>query len=100
MQEFLTILQQNLAIWIPALVSILATVSAIMGFTTKGFSQIHKIQESVEFKAVKSQLEVLTAENRQLIQCNKILIDKIAKIQGYTDAKVVENEIAKNKNTQ
>jgi uncharacterized protein YoxC len=75
------------SIWAPALV-------AILGIVVMVIQAVHKVKIAIEdFKAdktlaeVNDKLTILTQENEELIQCNKLLLEKITHIKGYADAK-------------
>lgn len=89
--EILELLLEYVAIWAPSLVSILAVIGAVIGVCAKGAAAVQSIKNSTEFAAVRTELQ---ETRQQLIQQNRInalLVDKIAKIEGYTDATVKKN---------
>lgn len=84
---------QYVSIWAPSLVAILGVVSTIL----KARSMISELSKDETIKELKS--KVLDLENKlsdrmskedELIELNKMLIDKITQIKGYADHKKKE----------
>lgn len=87
MEMFLLTIVEYASIWAPALVAILGTVVMVI-------QAVHKVKLAIEeFKAdktladVNDKLTVLTAENEELIRCNKLLLEQITNIKEYADLK-------------
>ena len=80
------------AIWGPSLVAIFSIVATILGAYTKvklavaeSKKATEELRSSTEIKELKEQVKSQVLTQEELIRTNKILIDKIAKIQGYAD---------------
>lgn len=86
MEELFTLFIEYWTMWAPALTSCLAIFVALIPGIVKIKGALTEIKNSKEFAEVKTKLETVAAENQELIRCNKLLIDKIAKIEGYSDA--------------
>lgn len=91
MAEILEVILEHVSIWAPALVSILATIGAVLGVCAKGAAALQQIKESTEFAAVRTELQETRQQLIQQNRLNALLIDKIAKIEGYSDAKINTN---------
>lgn len=86
MEEIITLIIQYWSMWAPSIVSSLAVLAGVIPVIIKVKDGLNEIKKTQEFKEVKAKLETVSAENQELIRCNKLLIDKIAKIEGYADA--------------
>lgn len=86
MEEIITLIIQYWSMWVPSVISCLAVLAGVIPVIVKVKDGLARIKETQEFKEVKTKLETVSAENQELIRCNKLLIDKIAKIEGYADA--------------
>ena len=90
MSEIFDLVIQYISTWLPALTSILVMFAGIIPTILKVKDALDTVKKTKEFEDVKNQLVIISNENRELIRCNKLLIDKIAKIEGYSD--VVKKE--------
>lgn len=86
MSEIFEIVIQYVSTWLPALASILVMFAGIIPTILKVKDALDTVKKTKEFEDVKNQLVIISNENRELIRCNKLLTDKIAKIEGYSDA--------------
>ena len=86
MSEIFEIVIQYVSTWLPALASILVMLAGIIPTILKVKDALDTVKKTKEFEDVKNQLVIISNENRELVRCNKLLIDKIAKIEGYSDA--------------
>ena len=77
---------QYISTWLPALASVLVMFVGIIPTILKVKDALDTVKKTKEFEDVKTQLVIISNENRELVRCNKLLIDKIAKIEGYSDA--------------
>lgn len=84
--ELIDLFSQYLIIIAPSLASILGTIITVIICINKGLTAINEVKSTKEFADVKAQLKVIADENQELIKANKLLTDKIAKIEGYSDA--------------
>lgn len=90
------IIYEYIALWMPSIVGILGMVSMLLAAIFKVKDALHSLS-SKEGEMIDSQkelvnkLSVLINENQELSRINKILTDKIARIEGYTDA-IFSNE--------
>lgn len=90
MEEFLRIVLEYVSIWAPSLVAILGVVVTIITALGKTKAAFDDLKADKTLKDVNSKLSKLTAENEELIRCNKLLLDKITKIKDYADNKKKE----------
>ena len=86
MSEIFEMVIQYVSTWLPALASILVMFAGIIPTILKVKDALDTVTKTKEFEDVQNQLVIISNENRELIRCNKLLIDKIAKIEGYSDA--------------
>lgn len=86
MSEIFEIVIQYVSTWLPALASVLVMFVGIIPTILKVKDALDTVKKTKEFEDVKNQLVIISNENRELVRCNKLLIDKIAKIEGYSDA--------------
>ena len=86
MSEIFDLVIQYISTWLPALASVLVMFVGIIPTILKVKDALDTVKKTKEFEDVKTQLVIISNENRELIRCNKLLIDKIAKIEGYSDA--------------
>lgn len=91
MAEILEVLVANIAIWVPSLVSILAVIGSVVGVCAKGVTYIEQIKNSTQFAQLKASNIALTKAVEQQNKCIALLTDRLAKIEGYTDAKINSN---------
>ena len=78
-------LETMIAIWTPALVAILGVVSTIFITLAKTKDAFDKLNKDETLKELKSKLTELSNENRELVKCNKLLLDEITKIKDFAD---------------
>lgn len=86
MNEIFDLVIQYVSTWLPALASLLVMFVGIIPTILKVKGALDEVKKTKEFEDVKNQLIIISHENKELVRCNKLLIDKIAKIEGYTDA--------------
>lgn len=87
MEAILELILTYVSMWAPSLVAILATVYTVAVGIKKFVDLINSVKEDTNFKEVNDKLATLTAENEELIRCNKLLLDRITKIKDYADNK-------------
>lgn len=82
----------QIAIWAPSLISILSVVAVILTAMAKTNGAINELRSTKDFSTLKEQniqlqskLDKLLLQNEELIEANKILIDKITGIDNYVD---------------
>lgn len=91
-QQIIDVIVAHVSIWGPAITAvagILITVVKAIGAVRK---QITEIKEDTDFKDVKREVATVISENKELLRCNKLLLDELTKIQGYADAKAKEEK--------
>ena len=72
--------------WLPAVMSV-STTTLVVILAKSALNQICSkltVREN-DLKTIKSELDSLKVENHELVRVNKILIDKITRISGYTE---------------
>ena len=87
MSENLQIITEYLAIWAPSLVSIVGIIVAIIPTVQKIADHLKALKEDKTLVELSNKLERLASDNKELVRCNKLLIDQLAKIKDYADQK-------------
>ena len=90
MTEFYTVLIEHVAVWAPSLVSILSSIALMIPVFIKCRDWLKGLKEDKTLVEVSERLEKVSRENAELVRCNKLLLDKITKIQDYADNKKEE----------
>jgi uncharacterized protein YoxC len=85
MSEIFDLIIQHVSTWLPALASLLVMFVGIIPTILKVKGALDEIKRTKEFEDVTVQLKILSNENKELIRCNKLLLDRITKIEGYSD---------------
>lgn len=85
--EILELIVEYVAIWAPSLVAILGTITTVILAINKCKDAILAWKNDATLADVKNKLTVIAQENEELVRCNKLLLEEITKIKGYTDAK-------------
>lgn len=86
--EISTLIMEQISLWLPSLSAIIAIVVAIIPTITKIKSALNEVRETKDIRELTTTIKLLQKENAEIIKENKILIDKIAHIEGYTDIKM------------
>lgn len=86
MNEIFGLIVQHVSTWLPALASLLVMFAGIIPVILKVKGALDEIKRTKEFEDVTMQLKILSNENKELIRCNKLLLDRITKIEDYADA--------------
>ena len=90
MNEFYAVLIEHVAVWAPSLVSILSSIALMIPVFIKCRDWLKGLKEDKTLVEVSERLEKVSRENAELVRCNKLLLDKITKIQDYADNKKEE----------
>lgn len=90
--EIVELVLSYASMWAPAVASIIAVICAIVTSISKATAAVESLKNDTDFKDVKQQLNKVSTENRELVKCNKMLIDQLTKINGYADAKLGETQ--------
>lgn len=90
MEEIITIILEQAAIWAPSLVAILGMVYSVITTIGKFNKTIDTFKADKTLAEVNAKLSALAAENEELVRTNKLLLDQITKIHNYADAKKKE----------
>ena len=90
MNEFYTVLVEHVAIWAPSLMSILSCITMLIPIVIKCREWLKGLKEDKTLVEISERLEKVSRENADLVRCNKLLLDKITKIQDYADNKKEE----------
>ena len=81
MTEIYELIMAYVSIWAPSLMAI-----AGMAFTwLKGKAALKELKGDAELKQLRLEIATANRHNAELVRCNKLLLDKITKIEGYAD---------------
>lgn len=86
MNEIFDLIIQYISTWLPALASLLVMFVGIIPVILKVKGALDEIKRTKEFEDVTTQLKILSNENKELVRCNKLLLDRITKIEDYANA--------------
>lgn len=87
MQEIVDIIISYTAIWGPAILAIAGIIITVLKCMTEIRRHVEDLKNDTDLKDVKDNTAEIMVENKELIRCNKLLLDQLTKIQGYADAK-------------
>lgn len=79
-----------IAMWAPSIASILSVIVLIVPVVFKIKEWFKGLREDKTIIEVSKKLEILSSENKELVRCNKLLLDQLTKIQNYADHKKEE----------
>ena len=91
MEAIIALIIQYAAIWGPALVAVLGTITTVILAINKCRDAINEWKTDDTMRDIRNSLAKVSKENQELVRCNKLLLDEITKIQGYADAKKRED---------
>ena len=83
------------SIWAPSLVAIIGTIASIVMAIRKAQKAIDDLRKDETIKQVSKELKDAVSTNKELVECNKLLLDRITQIEGYVEG--IKNEKRKNK---
>lgn len=81
------IIMSYIAMWAPSIASILSVVVLIVPVIYEIKKWFKGLREDKTLIEVSKKLEILSSENKELVRCNKLLLDQLTKIQNYADYK-------------
>ena len=91
MELITELLMLYIPMYAPSIVAIISVVVAIIPLATKLLDALKAFKNSDELKQLAKQLQEQSAENKELVRCNKLLLDRLTKIEGYADKKKEED---------
>ena len=83
------------SIWAPSLVAIIGTIASVVMAIHKAQKAIDDLRKDETIKQVSKELKDAVSTNKELVECNKLLLDRITQIEGYVEG--IKNEKRKNK---
>ena len=81
----ITTLIEMIIIWLPSLTAIFGIVATILSALGKTKKAIAELKDSTELREATAEMKRLSTENKELIRNQKLLLDQITKIKGYSD---------------
>ena len=87
MEAVIALIIQYAAIWAPALVAVLGTITTVILAINKCRDAIHEWKTDDTMRDIRANLAKVSKENEELVRCNKLLLDEITKIKDYADKK-------------
>ena len=92
MQEIISIIIEQASIWMPSIVaiagivvSVISALSKIGSALTDAKKAVAELKEDKTIKELVSELNAQAQQNKQLQEYVKLLTDKVAQIEGYSD---------------
>ena len=79
------IIVQYISIWAPALTAVLGIVITMLTSISKTKAAIQEFKHDDYVKELTEKVEEVSAQNEDLIHCNKLLLEQLTKIKGYAD---------------
>ena len=76
---------EALITWTPSLASVLLIVAGVIPVLVKLSNYLKSLKDDKTVQDLISRLNVQSFKIEELTRCNKLLLDKITKIQGYAD---------------
>lgn len=73
--------------WTPALVAILGIIATVIMAIGKVKGAVDTFKSDKTLADLHDDLTRLSDENKELARCNKLLLDRITKIENYADIK-------------
>jgi uncharacterized protein YoxC len=87
MEDLFITIAEYAALWTPALAGILGIVVTVLTTISRLNEALKTLKADTTLSQLKSDLKRISAQNEELVKCNKLLLDQITKIQGYADHK-------------
>lgn len=87
MEAVIALIIQYAAMWAPALVAVLGTITTVILAINKCRDAINEWKSDDTMRDIKANLAKVSQENEELVRCNKLLLDEITKIKDYADHK-------------
>ena len=85
MTEIVDIIVNYVSIWAPSLVSILG----ILAVVAKGLGELRKavvaLKEDKTISDLNKKIDAVVSENKELVRCNKLLLDRLTAIKNYSE---------------
>lgn len=87
MEAVIALIIQYAAIWAPAIVAVLGTITTVILAINKCRDAINEWKTDDTMRDIRANLAKVSKENAELVRCNKLLLDEITKIKDYADKK-------------
>lgn len=87
MEAVIALIIQYAAMWAPALVAVLGTITTVILAINKCRDAINEWKSDDTMRDIRANLAKVSQENEELVRCNKLLLDEITKIKDYADHK-------------
>ena len=83
--EILELILSYVSIWAPSLVAIAGVITTILVALKKCKDAFDNLNKDEALKNVNKKLTCLTAEQEELIKCEKLLLDQLTRIKDFAD---------------
>ena len=83
--EFLDAIYQHLVIWAPSVTAIFGIVATVLLALRKVGDAVRGVKEDKDLKELRADNLALRNELRESTRVNKMLLDKITKIENYAE---------------
>jgi uncharacterized protein YoxC len=98
--DFLALWETALAyisIWLPAITATVGILVTVIGSVSKMHAAIQEVKETKDFSTLKDQVAMQQTQLEELTKTNQLLVDQLAKCNGYTTAKLKEDAARRGK---
>lgn len=85
MTELFALLMSYVSIWAPSLTAILGIALTVVLAMGKVKSAIETLKADKTLADLYEKVDKLASQNTELTRCNKLLLDRLTKIQDYAD---------------
>ena len=87
MELITELIMTYLPMYAPAIVAVVGLVATIIPALVKCHEALKAFKEDTTMKDLTAQLQQQSQDNAELVRCNKLLLDRITRIQDYADNK-------------
>lgn len=91
--KLIELLVQYASIWGPSLVAVLGIMISVVSSLAKVKTAVEEFKQDKTIDNLRSEMAVIEQELKETNRQNALLIDELAKVQGYSAAKKKEGEL-------
>lgn len=92
MEALMKIILEYVSIWTPSLVAVISIIFTVVITISKVVGLLETLKKDTDYNEVKTRLSEVSEENRELVRCNKLLLDHLTKIHDYAEHKKKEKK--------
>lgn len=79
------IILSYISIWVPSLVAVISTIGSVLTTTKGAKNALEELKKDDQIKRLEQRIKSLEDVESSLLRSNKLLLDKITRINGYMD---------------